>query len=86
MATYTKPLKTIVITTLGGNTFTVADTASSSAASDALAMFLHWETMNFPNSGATVYVPFHAVDNISVTTAESDAITKNDPYCEEQEA
>lgn len=80
--TYTKPLKTIVITTIGGTEFTVADTATASIASNALAQFLHGGIMNFPSDGGTVYVPFHAVDHIVVTTEQSSDIDKADPYCQ----
>ena len=82
MATYNKPLKSIAITTLGGNTFEVADTASAAVASHALAEFEAGRTMHIKGSGSTALIPFHAVDNIIVTITTGE-VTKGDPYgCE----
>ena len=85
--TYKKPLRTIVITTIGGGTFTVADTVECAAASAALGQFDAHATMIFTvtedEETIEVRVPFHAVDNIAITVAESDNITRNDPVCEE---
>ena len=84
--TFKKSLKTIVITT-GKATFTVADTVDCPAASNALAEFEAFSTMHIAvTSGGTTtnyLVPFHAVDNIAVTVAESEDITRADPICAE---
>lgn len=85
--TYKKPLRTIVITTIGGGTFTVADTAADAKASAALGQFEAHATMIFTvtenNATSEVRVPFHAVNNIAITVAESDTQTRKDPVCEE---
>lgn len=84
--TYTKPLKTITITLMrGGDPIVVSDTASAPIASDALAQFMRGDIMSFPYQDGTMYIPFHAVATIEVTTAESDAITKADPHCTEDD-
>lgn len=83
--TYTKPLKSIQISTLGGTGFQVTDTVSSPDASMALAQFLKGETMNFPYQGAILYVPFHAVEAVGVQTQTSEPVEKADPYCDEEE-
>lgn len=85
--TYKKPLRTIVITTIGGGTFTVADTVECAAASAALGQFEAHGIMNFTvtenDKTSEVRVPFHAVDNIAITVAESENQTRKDPVCEE---
>lgn len=82
--TYKKALKSIVITTIGGATVSVADTATAPIASQALAEFEAFKTMHIATGeNETTYIPFHAVDNIVVTASKSDDITKEDPYCVE---
>lgn len=86
--TYTKVLKTISITTIGGKTITVEDTAAQPYASNALAEFEAFQTMHcygtverFENPIKCV-IPFHAVDAIALTETESET-TRPDPYgCE----
>lgn len=85
MATYTKPLKSMEITLIGGgDAISVADTASKPYASQALAQFLAEQIMVIPEQeGATLYIPFHAVAVVAVTTQSSDEMSR-DPYgCEE---
>lgn len=83
--TYKKALKSIVITTVGGNTVSVADTATEPKASNALAEFEAFKTMHIATgANETTLIPFHAVDHIVVTVSQSDSITKADPYCEEE--
>lgn len=85
MATYKKPLKTIVVKTIGGATVNAADTAEKAIASMALPEFEAYKTMHIETGeNETTLVPFHAVDNIVVTTSTSD-VEKSDPYgCEEE--
>lgn len=79
---YTKPLKTIVIKTLGGTTINAADTATDPIASDALAEFEMFKTMHVRTAEGVTEVPFHAVDNIAVTSSNTE-VEKADPYgCE----
>lgn len=83
--TYKKALKTIVITTSGGATVTVADTAERALASNALAEFEAFQTIHAHTENGITLIPFHAVDNIAVTVAESEDITRPDPYgCDEK--
>lgn len=82
--TYKKALKSIEITTLGGTTVSVADTADAPIASNALAEFEAYKTMHIATGeNETTLIPFHAVDSIVVTVSQSDNITKDDPYCVE---
>lgn len=80
MATiYKKILKSITVTTVGGQTVTGADTVDEPVASNALAEFEEFGTMHIDGT----LVPFHAVDTIAVTTSQSEDITRTDPFCEE---
>ena len=80
MATYTKTLKTLTVTLINGDTVTIADTATNPLGSQALQQFLAFQTIVTEDSGATIYIPFHAVLQISVATSESSDIEKADPY------
>ena len=81
--TYNKPLKSIVVTTLGGTTINAADTATDPIASDALRDFEAYETMHIRTANGETLVPFHAVDNI-VVTASTTELTRSDAYCVEE--
>lgn len=85
MAKYQKPLKTIVVKTIGGATVNAADTAEKAIASNALSEFEMFKTMHIETGeNEMTLVPFHAVDNIVVTTSTSE-VDKADPYgCEEE--
>lgn len=87
MATkYKKSLKTIKVKTLGGTTVTVADTKDKPYASNALMEFEDFKTITVDDGSKKTVIPFHAVDNIEVTAALSDEITRPDPYgCDEEE-
>ncbi len=76
--TYKKTLKTIVVKTLGGATINAADTASDPIASNALSAFDVYKTMHIKTANGETLVPFHAVDNIEVTSAQSEDISKAD--------
>ena len=81
--TYTKPLKTVVITTLSGNSVTVTDTVDLAAASQAFRNFEHHETVVVLGDGEIDYIPFHAIEAVVVTVEASDEQTRVDPYCVE---
>lgn len=87
--TFTKPLRTIVITTIGGGEFSVADTVDAAAASNALGQFEAHGTMVFTvtvdEAEAEVQVPFHAVDHITITVETSEEQSRPDPVCKEEE-
>lgn len=84
MATYTKALKSITITTIGGGTITATDTAADPVASNALYEFEQFKTMHIKGTENTTLVPFHAVDHIVVTTSSA-SVEKSDAYgCEEE--
>lgn len=82
--TFNKPLRSIVITTIGGATLNASDTATDPIASDAVSEFERFNTMHVRGAnGLVTLVPFHAVDNIAVTVATSE-VSREDPYgCEE---
>lgn len=80
---FKKGLKTITVKTIGGTTITASDTVDAPVASNALAEFEAFATMHIKGENKVTEVPFHAVDNIEVTTAESEEQTRPDPYgCE----
>ena len=82
MATYKKPLKTVVFTLLDGSTVTAADTATAQIGSNAFAKFEAFETVVVAGA-TTTYIPFHAILKAVVTVAQSEDITKPDAYgCE----
>lgn len=85
MAKYNKALKTIVVKTIGGTTVNAADTTAEAIASNALAEFEMFKTMHIKTGeNELTLVPFHAVDNIKVTTSTSE-VEKADAYgCEEE--
>lgn len=84
MAKFNKPLKSIVVTTLGGNTFNASDTATAPIASDALRDFEAYGIMHIKGQSNETLIPFHAVDNIAVTSSTSE-VTREDAYgCEEE--
>ena len=76
--TYTKPLKSIEVTTRGGSTFSATDTASQPIASDALRDFSNKQTMHIKGDNL-VLVPFHAVDVVEVTKSVT-SVDRADPY------
>lgn len=82
--TYKKPLKSIVVKTLGGTTINAADTATDPIASDALRDFEGFTTMHIRTQNGETLVPFHAVDTIEVTASTAD-VTREDAYCVEEE-
>ena len=80
--TYKKVLKTIQVKVHGiENAIEVADTVSAPSATAALAEFESGRKMHLVTDDGTTIVPYHAVEAVFVTSAESDSITKSDPYC-----
>lgn len=55
------------VTTIKGTTATAADSATSNAGQSAYQAFMAKETLVIPNETNTLYIPFHAIDNIVVT-------------------
>lgn len=85
MATkYKKNLLTLTIKTVGGTTVTATDTVDDPAASDARSQFQSFTTMVVRGENKKTYIPFHAVDTIEVTSAQSEEITRPDPICPEE--
>ena len=76
--TYTKPLKSIEVTTRGGSTFSATDTASQPIASDALRDFSNKQTMHIEGDNMTL-VPFRATDVVTVTKSVA-SVNRADPY------
>lgn len=83
--TYKKALKTINVYIHGINDpVTVADTVSAPNASNAYAEFEAGYKMHLvTGEGKQTVVPYHAVIKVEVTTAASENITRNDPFCAE---
>lgn len=77
--TFNKGLKSIVVKTIGGTTINASDTASAPIASDALRDFEGFGIMHIKGENKVTLVPFHAVDTIEVTDAQSE-VTRPDPY------
>ena len=78
--TYKKVLKALQIKTLAGTTITAVDTATEAIGSNALAQFEAYETMVIPGDEIT-YIPFHAVESVTVEITQSADITKPDAVC-----
>ena len=82
--TFNKGLKSIVVKTIGGETINASDTATAPIASDALRDFEGFGIMHIKGEDNLTLVPFHAVDNIVVTSAQSE-VSRPDPYgCEDE--
>lgn len=86
MATFKKPLKTIEVITMCGESYTVADTTEKAIASSAFSQFTSKQIMALETGENEItYVPFHAVCAVKVTSSTED-VEKADPYgCEEEE-
>ena len=83
--TYKKVLKTIQVKVHGiDDAIEVADTVDAPNATAALAEFEKGYKMHLKGESADVIVPYHAVEAIYVSSAESDEITKADPYCKDE--
>lgn len=83
--TYKKSLKTINVYIHGFEDapVEVADTATSSAATEAYAEFEKGYKMHLQTEAGQTVVPYHAISKVEVAVAASDNITKADPYCAE---
>lgn len=85
--TYKKSLKTIKVYIHGIDDYVeVADTATASDASNALAEFEKGYKMHLVTGSGQTIVPYHAIVKVEVSVSASDNITKADPYCEEGSA
>lgn len=73
MASKTQHTYTVTVTTIGGGSFTAADTDDAKAGYVAWQAFLHGQVIVIPGEESTTYVPYHAVDHIVVTTEQSTA-------------
>ena len=79
MATYTKSLKSIRVTTRNGNIYTANDTVENPIATRALGMFLKKEVMKIfadPHDE----IPFHAVEMVEVSNTVG-SFDREDAYC-----
>ena len=72
---YTKKLKTIVITTVGGGTFTLTDTTECDTASQALASLQSGQGAYVPIDEDEYWIAPTGVAHIKVTTEDSEEIT-----------
>ena len=81
--TYKKALKTAVFTLHDGSTVTAADTAEKAIRSEALGMYDAKGVIVVPGENNITKFDFSQVVKVVVTTAQSEDITKKDPYCAE---
>lgn len=80
MASRTKHTYTVTVHTIGGGEFTAQDGADSKAGYTAWQSFLHGNVIEIPGEGETTYVPYHAIDHITVVTS-SESETYTDDTC-----
>lgn len=81
--TYKKALKTAVFTLHDGSTVTAADTAADPKGSMALGMYDAKDVIVVEGENNVTKFDFAQVIKVVVTTAQSENITKADPYCAE---
>lgn len=81
--TYKKALKTAVFTLHDGSTVTAADTVESAIGSEALGMYDAKDVIVVPGENNITKFNFNQVVKVVITTAQSEDITKEDPYCAE---
>ena len=80
--TYKKALKTAVFTLHDASTVTAADTVDAAIGSEAIGMYDAKGVIVVPTSTNVTKFDYSQVVKVVITTAESDEITKADPYCE----
>lgn len=76
---YRKKLAEIVITTVDGAVFSVADTIECPVASSALASIQNGKGAFIQVGDDTYFVPSSAVSNVKVSYTDSEEIEKTDP-------
>lgn len=81
--TYKKALKTVVFTLHDASTVTAADTATDPKGSMALGMYDAKDVIVVEGENNVTKFDFSQVVKVVITTAQSEDITKADPYCEE---
>lgn len=81
--TYKKALKTAVFTLHDGSTVTAADTAEKALGSEAIGMYDAKGVIVVPGESNITKFDFSQVVKVVITTAQSEDITKEDPYCAE---
>lgn len=82
--TYKKALKTAVFTLHDGSTVTAADTVDSAIGSEAIGMYDKKDVIVVPTNANVTKFDYRQVIKVVITTAQSEDITKADPYCEEE--
>ena len=82
--TYKKALKTAVFTLHDGSTVTAADTVDSAIGSEAIGMYDAKGVIVVPTAQNVTKFDYRQVIKVVITTAQSEDITKADPYCEEE--
>lgn len=80
MATYTKPLRTVVFTLHDGSTVTATDTTAKAAGSAALGMYDSKGVIVVEGESNITKFDFSQVVKVVITIAQSGDITKADPY------
>ena len=81
--TYKKALKTVVFTLHDASTVTAADTVEKALGSEALGMYDAKGVIVVPGENNITKFDFDQVVKVVITIAQSEDITKEDPYCAE---
>lgn len=81
--TYKKALKTAVFTLHDGSTVTAADTAADPKGSMAIGMYDAKDVIVVEGANDVTKFDYAQVIKVVITTAQSEDITKADPYCAE---
>lgn len=76
----------VVITTLGGNEFTFADSVSPGLGVAALYALERGQDVIGTAEGSKIIVPYHAIDNAVVTMSTETAEDPEDDTCVVEEA
>lgn len=78
---YKKMLKTVVFTLHDESTVTVADTATKSAATGAIAQFNAEGIVKVEGESNVTMIPYHAIIKAVVTEAETEIAKGDDDFC-----
>ena len=77
----TKYNKTLAITTIGGYTVSVSDATVAGVASSVYDAMFRKEDLHFNNGTNEVFIPFHAIDHVIITSATATADDPVDANC-----
>ena len=81
MASKNVVYRTVVITDIQGNSYTVADSATSNNGTSAFREFKDHETVKIAGENSDTYVPFHAILK-AVVSDQTTTVEYTDSNCE----